>query len=289
MRLAHFILAHKNPHQLERLVKRLVHPDADIYIHLDGKTDIEPFRYIADLPNVTFTEPRKPVGWADFTCIPVCLDAFDDIIKTGKPYSHINLLSGQDYPLKSAAEIQEFLFQHPDKTFMRYRDIYKNWPATISRLEKYHFGVYDFPLKWKLQWVVTKLPWLFPKKKLPNNLTAYGRSQWFTMNIEGARYAIDYMRNNPNVFRFFKQTWGCDEIVFQTILINSHLKDTVIDDHLRYIRFKRGNANPDILTMDDVKILVGSGKFYARKFDTNVDEKIMDYFDQLADKKQVEQ
>ena len=282
MRLAHFILAHKNPHQLERLVKRLMHADADIYIHLDAKTDIAPYADIASLPNVFFTEPRKPVGWADFTCIPVCLDAFDDILNTGKTYSHINLLSGQDYPLKSAEEIQAFLFQHPDKTFMRYRDIYKDWPVTISRLEKYHFGVYKFPLKYRLQWLVTKFPWFFPKKRLPNNLTAYGRSQWFAIDPVCARYAIDYMRENPNVFRFFKMTWGCDEIVFQTILINSHLKDRVINDHLRYIRFKRGNANPDILTMDDAKILVDSGKFYARKFDTEKDEKILDYLDDIA-------
>jgi len=283
MRLAHFILAHKNPHQLERLVKRLVHADADIYIHLDAKTDIAPFQYIADLPNVEFTQPRKPVGWADFTCIPVCLDAFEYILDTGKDYSHINLLSGQDYPLKSAEEIQNFLFQHPDKTFMRYRNIYQDWKPTIGRLEKYHFGVYNFPGKFKLQWLSVKMPWLFPKKRLPNNLTAYGRSQWFAMNPAGARYAIKYMRENPNVFRFFKQTWGCDEIVFQTILVNNpELKDTVVDDHLRYIRFKRGNANPDILTMEDAKILVDSGKFYARKFDTTVNEEIFDYLDEVA-------
>jgi len=287
MRLAHFILAHKNPHQLERLVKRLMHPDADIYIHLDKKTDIAPYNYLSTIPNVFFTQPRKEIVWADFSMITVCLDAFEHILGTGKNYSHINLLSGQDYPLKSAAEIQRFLFKHPGKTFMRYRDIYKDWPATISRLEKYHFGDYNFPGKYKLQWLTAKMPWLFPKKKLPNGLTAYGRSQWFSMSAEGARYAIDYMKANPKVFHFFKMTWGCDEIVFQTILLNSHLKDTVVDDHLRYIRFQRGNASPDILTMNDAKILVDSGKFYARKFDTDKDEKILDYLDEVAGYKPV--
>jgi hypothetical protein len=282
MRLAHFILAHKNPAQLERLVKRLMHPDSDIYIHLDQKTDIAPFNYIGALPNVTFTQPRKSITWADFDSIPVCLDAFDDILKTGKHYSHINLLSGQDYPLKSAEEIQSFFFKNPDKTFMRYRDVYKDWPATISRFEKYHFGAYKFPLKYKLQWLTVKFPWLFPKKILPYGLTAYGRSQWFSMNAAGARFAIDYMKANPKLYRFFKMTWGCDELVFQTILVNSHLKDSVVDDHLRYIRFKRGNASPDTLTLDDAKILVDSGKFYARKFDTREDEKILDYLDEVA-------
>jgi hypothetical protein len=35
MKLAHLILAHNQPKQLERLLKRLQHNNADIYIHLD--------------------------------------------------------------------------------------------------------------------------------------------------------------------------------------------------------------------------------------------------------------
>ena len=46
MKLAHLILAHNNPMQLERLVKRLSHPDADVYIHLDSKTDVADFNHI---------------------------------------------------------------------------------------------------------------------------------------------------------------------------------------------------------------------------------------------------
>ena len=34
-------------------------------------------------------------------------------------------------------------------------------------------------------------------------------------------------------------TWGVDELVFQTVLLNSPLKDKVINNHLRYIKFKK--------------------------------------------------
>ena len=34
MKIAHLILTHNNPLQLERLVKRLRHNDADIYIYI---------------------------------------------------------------------------------------------------------------------------------------------------------------------------------------------------------------------------------------------------------------
>jgi hypothetical protein len=35
MKIAHLILAHKAPAQLERLMRALSHPQADIFIHLD--------------------------------------------------------------------------------------------------------------------------------------------------------------------------------------------------------------------------------------------------------------
>ena len=63
MRLAHLILAHNNPQQLERLVKRLNHADADVYIHLDAKAPIAEYETIKDLPNTFFVKKRINVVW----------------------------------------------------------------------------------------------------------------------------------------------------------------------------------------------------------------------------------
>jgi len=39
------MLVHANPSQLQRLINRLAHPDADFYIHVDLKADISPFLF----------------------------------------------------------------------------------------------------------------------------------------------------------------------------------------------------------------------------------------------------
>jgi Core-2/I-Branching enzyme len=279
MRLAHLVLAHNNPTQLERLVKRLIYHNTDIYIHLDAKADIKEFIHLQTLENVFFISNRTQVTWADFSMMAATLTSFEEILKTGKNYSHINLLSGHDYPLKRAADIQAFLFKNPDKTFMRYRSIYDEWSETLSRFTKYHLGDYKFPFRFRLQWLMNKL---LPAKKLPNGLKPYGFSQWLTITPVCARYVIDYLKENPKVKRFFKLTWGSDELVFQTILLNSNLKDTIVNDHLRYIKFADRGYSPKILTMEDSEILVTSNRFYARKFDPGIDSKILDHLDRTA-------
>ncbi len=120
MKLAHLILAHNEPGQLERLIKRLAHPDAHIYIHLDLKTGIEPFEYLAKMSNVFFIKDRVTVHWGSFSIVEATLSGFRQIAASDIAYCYVNLLSGQDYPLKSAAFIQKYLSDHPDTAFMNY-------------------------------------------------------------------------------------------------------------------------------------------------------------------------
>jgi hypothetical protein len=164
MRLAHLILAHTNPTQLERLIKRLIHDEADIYIHLDRKSDLTRFIYLQSIPNIFFINNRTKVTWGDYSMVKATLNSMEQILKSSHEYSHINLLSGQDYPLKTAAEIQGFFFANTGKTFMKSFSIYEHWTEAILRLTTYHFNDYTYPLKYKIQFLLNKI---LPKKKLP--------------------------------------------------------------------------------------------------------------------------
>ena len=282
MRLAHLILVHNNPLQLERLVKRLVHSETDIYIHLDKKSDLTKFVHLESLPNVYFVGNRTKVTWGDYSMVKATLVSMEQILSAQQEYSHINLLSGQDYPLKAAAEIQSFLFSNPGKTFMKSFSIYEDWKEAIERLNKYHFSEYNYPLKYRIQGLLNKV---LPAKKLPNNLNPYGLSQWFTITPAHARYVINYLKENRTVERFFKMTWGADELVFQTILLNSVWKDNIVNEYLRYIKFPKGGSRPVVFTMEDAADIMISERFYARKFDMDIDKHVLDYIDAAIDKK----
>lgn len=279
MKLAHLILVHSNPVQTEKLVKRLCHPDADIYIHLDAKADISEFQALSAVP-VTFIKKRISVKWGNYSMVEATLASFEEILASGTVYSHINLLSGQDYPLKSAQEIQKFLFAHPDKTFMRSLAIPEEWDEPVERLEKYNLGDLTFPGKHIVQNIMNRI---LPKRKLPRHLKIYGRSQWFTITPECALYTINYLKEHKRVRRFFRRTWAADELIFQTVLFNSALKNTIVNDHLRYIKFRKGDSRPKTLVKEDKEALLNSGKFYARKFDILKDSMILYLLDKAID------
>ena len=276
MRLAHLILAHNNPFQLELLVKRLSTNRADVYIHLDKKSSLSEFKHLSLLPNVFFINNRTDIGWGNYSMVDGTLKSFTEILQSNIEYSHINLLSGHDYLLKPAAELEDFLFTNKEHSFLEYLSINNEWQESKERITKYSLGDLKIPFKFPIQYWVNKF---LPDRKIPNNLEPYGRSQWMTLTPKAIVYVIDYLKNNPKALRFFKRTWAVDEVVFQTILVNSPLKSSIINNNLRFIEFALNSLNPRILTMDDAKVLLDSGKFMARKFSLTQSPEVLTFLD----------
>lgn len=279
MRIAHLILAHKDHLLLERLIKRLQHKDADIYIHLDRKANLSDFQYLEETLNARIVDKRINTVWGNYSIIEATLVGFEYILNSGKKYTHINLLSGQDYPLKPIDEIQDFLFSNADRTFMRLLSIKDDeWLQGKERLIKYSFGDYKWPGRY---WLQTLANVILPKRRIPLDLKPYGGSQWLTITPECALYVINCLKNNRRLKSFFRHTWAVDEVLFQTILMNSPLKHKLVNDNLRYIE-QDGNTRPTIFTIDDADKLIASGKLFARKFDRDIDTKILDSLDAVT-------
>lgn len=276
MKLAHLILAHNQPQQLERLIKRLMHPDADIYIHLDKKTPIAGFIQLQQLPNVFFVQHRVKVYWGSYNIVQATLNGFKEILQSGRSYQFVNLLSGQDYPLKSATDIHDYLTANQGTAFMNYLKFNPDWVEALPRIHEYHFNNLQVKGRYILQKLVNKL---LPKRTLPNALTPVGRSQWFTIPADCLNYILTYWENNPRLRRFIKFTWAPDEFIFQTILYNSVHKSQMVNNDLRYIDWAEGGVSPKTLTMADAPALLASGKLFARKFDQNKDSAILDLLD----------
>ena len=281
MRLAHLILAHNNPFQLELLVKRLSTNRADVYIHLDKKSSLSEFKHLLLLPNVFFINNRTDIGWGNYSMVDGTLKSFIEILQSNSKYTHINLLSGHDYLLKPARELENFLFENTDKNFVEYLSINNEWQESKERITKYSLGDLKIPYKYTLQKWVNQL---FPDRTIPNQMEPYGRSQWMTLTPQAIKYVIDFLKNNPKALQFFKRTWGVDEVIFQTILLNSPLKDSIINNNFRFIEFEKNAVNPRVLTQADAKALLASGKFIARKFSLEQAPEIIQLLDIELDK-----
>ncbi|MEO6521596.1 MAG: beta-1,6-N-acetylglucosaminyltransferase [Mucilaginibacter sp.] len=276
-KIAHLILAHNNPVQLARLISRLQHPDADIYIHLDGKADAEQFTQLSKIPQVHFIQNRTKVYWGSYSIVQATINSFTEILAAHKTYDHINLLSGNDYPIKSTRQIHEFFNQHPHSIFMEYVTQNSEWWQKIkTRVTCYHLTDFHFPGSYWAQIFINKI---LPERILPTSLTLVGRSQWMTITADSAQYVVNYLRDNPKIRSFFRLTWGSDEIAIQSILHDSPFKDKIENNNYRYIDWSEQNASPKTLTMADADTLVNSTCLFARKFDLSKEPAIFDYLD----------
>lgn len=271
MRVAHLILTHKNPVQLERLIGALSHPAFDHYIHLDKKIDITPFRYLAEKKNVYFVADRAPVYWAGYGTISATLKGFRTILDN-PVYDYINVISAQDFPLTSADNIYRHFCEHKGAEFITCENITDQWPSAANRVLKYHLINWRIPGKYSLEKWVNKF--MAPRRFPLEQYTIVGRSNWFTITREAAAYVLDFLPRHPAVNRYFKYVWGADEFIFATILYNSPFRDK-IRESLIYVDWRgQTEGHPRILLTKDLPEMLASGKLFARKLDMNVDAEL---------------
>lgn len=274
MKIAHLILVHKNPQQVMHLIETMQHPCFDFFIHVDKKADEEAFRKLSN-NQIYFIKKRVSVFWAGYGTIEATLNGFRQIL-TGK-YDYINVISGQDFPLKPADKIYSFIETNAGKEFITCESIENEWIEAAPRVKEYHFINWKIPGKYTFAKLYTKL---MPARKFPLPYHIVGRANWFTITTIAAKYILDFLEKNPKVNQYFKYCWGADEFFFATILYNSDFKNA-IEDNLVYVDWTgQTKGHPRILEKKDLNKLLLSNKLFARKFDVNVDPEIIDLLNQ---------
>ncbi|RZK11368.1 MAG: glycosyl transferase, partial [Flavobacterium sp.] len=265
MQIGHIILAHKDPLQLQRLVKSILNKDSIVIIHLDLKSDMRVFSNISEIPNAYFTKNRLSVNWGGYSQVEAVIRSLDELMKLNPNLEYINLLSGQDYPVQKLSKFHEFLKRNPGRAFMEFLPSDNPWVVNAGeRFNKYHLSDHSFFGKFKVERLMNLL---LPKRSFPKDFILTGRSQWFTIDSECARYILHVIRCNGKLIRNFKFSWGADELFFQSLIYNSPLKDKLINDNLRYIDWSENQSSPKTLTIIDIEQICHSKSFFARKFD----------------------
>lgn len=280
MKIAFIILAHKQPAQLKRLLQRLSHPGIDCYVHVDAKCDLAAWKDVLAQPQVYTVQKRVKVTWAGWGILQATLNGMQAVMDSKEPYAYVTLLSAQDYILKPAAFIHEYLLARCDsgKQFLNVISDTALAPM-MSKINNYHFVEYNFPGKYKFGKLLTAL---MPKRKTPLGYKLYCGSAWWTLTPDCVQYCLQFEQQHPALRRFFKFTWGSDEFLIQTILMNSHYREKVTMDNLHYIDWAAGLEHPKTFAPEDLGSLLGSGKLFARKFDMEHSEKVMNLLDDKA-------
>lgn len=278
IKVSFLILAHKNPTQIVTFINALDCEAFNFFIHINRKSSIEGhsiLERIKNRKNVYFLDEREEVNWGGYSLVKATLLLLKKSLEIGQG-DYISLHSGQDLPIKSKAQILDYLNKNRGKEFLEFWKIPREgWGVDggLRRIKYYWFidelG-YDESIK-----LIEEQKSLNAERKFFSNMQPYGGSMWWAITSECARYIIDYVNQNKAFCDYYKYTLLPDEGFFQTIILNSHFKDKVINNNLRYLEWEPWQSHPNIFRKGDYNKLISSDRLFARKFDVNVDSKII--------------
>lgn len=310
IQLNYILLAHKNPQQLKRLYTKLFAPYCRFYIHIDKAVDIAPFyKVFNNCKNIYFlTENQREVGvWGDIGIVKATINSLKQILHENRK-GYTILMSGQDYPLHSNQYIHDFFSKNYGTHYIAIYPLpHPGWHNNgMDRLTKYKINkspkrgdfiqlpsIFDKEFyhlntlrKIKSLFKASKTSEIFlclKKRKFPDYLMPYAGGQWWALPIEGVKSILQFTEKHPEYLDYHFHTLLPDEIFFHSILMYlKSKKEITINPSITYVNWERKNVSlPVTFTQEDMNELetAAKTKLFARKFDMELDEKVLDLLD----------
>ncbi|MDZ8029917.1 beta-1,6-N-acetylglucosaminyltransferase [Nostoc sp. DedSLP04] len=290
------LLTHTKPLQIYRLINKLnsMFNYPLIVCHHDfSKCDLS----VDTLSkNVLLVRPHLQTKWANFTLVEATIQALQLMYEVPNPPDWFVLLSGADYPIKTAKQILDELASSQYDAYIQYEQItYKTYKSDLkpnmlwlkNSYQRYCTKSFSFHYsKTYLAHLNLEICFEHPlltKPFLPfsKQLACFSGSQWFCANSKAAKYIIDFHSKKNALTLYYSKLKYTDESYFQTVLANaSHLK--LQNDRRRYIDWSDGGCHPKTLLMEDLPNLLASSAHFARKFDIDIDSNILDELDKIT-------
>ena len=269
--IAILILAHHNPEQLSLLVNHLC-SDFTVYVQIDKKSNL----LIDDLPkhDHVFYFKEIEVYWGDFSLVENMLYVLEKAYN--QKHSNYMFISGDDLPIKSNKDIINFFQINKNKVFMYANPLpIPTWGFNkgFDRLDQYwYMKIKSRNLVKVSNRILLYSQRLLGIKRTRFPLNYYAGSQWLNLTHESLVVVFKFLGNNPEYLKKLKYSRATDEIWIQSIIMNSLLKNNVVNYDLRYIDWETGPNFPRTLNEEDEKKFLGSKALFARKFNYSRDK-----------------
>ena len=281
-KLAILILAHRDVEHLNRLIRKLQHPDIEIFVHVDAKCGP---CYRSRISNDVYILPQEDcfdISWGGMEMVYATVSLLRYAVVHGS-FTHYALISGQDYLVKSANDLVALLSKNDGD----YLNILPDELRFISRYSLY------YP-----KWLLGKQPWkrpvrtaykmvgagLFPnifcRRDCPTNRFHCGQ-QWWVLRGGPVRWILGEIERNPSWFAFFSHSQIPDEGFFQTLYCLSPFSGSDLGN-LTYADWSGRGPSPELLSERHFDEIMLSGKFFARKMDSVISKTLLDKVDRVC-------
>lgn len=280
MKHAYLIMAHNDFDILKKLIQLLDDENNDFYIHIDKKVknfNFEAFVNIVKKSKIYFID-RTNISWGGDSQIFCELKLLKCAIESKYDYYH--LLSGVDLPLKSKKEINDYFCSNNGKEFIRFDSKAASTNEHIERIKYFYFyqneigrskNIFTIFLK-ILQKLLIKIQKILKINRISESSIIWSKGpNWFDITHSFAEYLLS---QKEFIEKHFKNTYCADEVLLQTIVLNSSFSNNICTDRIRYVDWNRGK--PYTFTINEFDELINSGSLFARKFSSTIDKKIIE-------------
>ncbi len=302
MNICYLIQSHRNPDQLERLVRCIKRQSKEsiVLITHDFSSSVLDIQRFEKIPGVYLFATHSQRG--DFSIVQAYLDAVRWLVRSGLAFDWVVNLSGQDYPTQPLARLDKFLTESDQDAYMENFQAFSDeshWKFDES-YNRYFFH-YHTLLKHLPEWAQDLFHCLkvvnyiqpFFRINFAYGLTlghrvappfsvkfkCYGGSYLCMLSRKCIIHLLEFVENSSHILDYYQQVQNGDESFFQTILVNSR-KFKISKDCKRFFDFpKLSHGHPRVLTTQDYTTLSNANVFFARKFDSDHDSQILDLLD----------
>jgi hypothetical protein len=287
------VLVHKNPSQIKELISLLQDDHSLFFIHLDKKINLNSYKELLNQKNCFFVKKRVACSWGKYSLVQATLNAMKevhDLINanySGAKY-HFIMLSGEDLPLTTNQQIQEYLSSNTETSFINYWELpyEKWWQGGLFRLENLYLFEYKKHPKWNywLNRAIKKLQFNFllplnQFKKRFSGFKIYGSSQWMLLNQDLVAFVLKESCDNPKFNSIFKYVLAPDELYFATLILNydkqKQFKINNVTSHL--VCFNGADPSPKYLQIEDIEKNDNENLLFARKFDPSLNQNAIEF------------
>jgi hypothetical protein len=274
VKLAYVITAHKNARQLLRLLHRIRHPGNTYVLHVDkdAPQDVHAAarEFAANNPNAAVI-PSERIIWGSWRLARAQTRGVAEALRLSGDWQYCINLTGQDYPLKSQAEIVAALAAGP--VHANYLEVLDFDKAGVNPRKRLEF----FWVPWR-----GKMTKVFRRRR-PPNFEVYWGSNYFCLT----RAACEHLATSPiarDMQRFFRFALCADELIFQNAIMHgpANLRNSLVNKTYRKLTWS-GGSHPRTYTTADLDELLASDAWFARKFDETIDPVVLDALDRHLD------
>jgi len=284
MELAYCLIVYRSYDQVKAIVDNLK-IGGDVYIHVNKKSN-ELFeklkKYYSNSDNIYLVTNRVKVNWGGFSNVKAILNTFEEA--SALNYDYYIHMSESDFPIKSVALLKEKLKAENDSIFfdkMEYDEHH-----IFEQFTKYNLFVESslFRRYYKVRYYNDKigrfLVKLGFKKTIAKDYKFYKSFPYYSLNDEALKYLLQFYEKDKKLKKIFKFSMSSDEYYIPTVLMNSHHRDTV-KESLHYMAFiNEHDVGKEVslaktLCIGDFEFIKSlEDKFFARKFNTEIDNEI---------------